>query len=190
MKKFSVKQIAVPSLALFIVCFLVTLLLTLTNTFTQKPIENQEIQKQDSSRKIVLSKACEFKEYPQIEDCYEGLDSNGNIVGYTFITKASGYAGEISVMTGIESDGKISGVSILSQSETPGLGANIQKESFLDQYNDKLADKDISVIKNREPKDSEIEAVTGATISSKAATKAVNQAISNYNKIMTAGGME
>ena len=64
---------------------------------------------------------------------YTGL-AGGELAGYVFETGASGYGGTVSVMTGIDAEGSITGVVILSHDETPGLGANATKSSFLDQY--------------------------------------------------------
>lgn len=189
MKKFSLKEIVIPAISLLIICFVVTLFLVLTNMVTKKPIENQQKQKQDISRKMVLPEVYEFKEYQAIEGCYIGYDTSGEIIGYTFITKSSGYSGDISVMTGIEKSGMVKGVVVLSQSETPGLGANIQKDEFLNKYKGKKVKDRISVVKKSVPKDNEVEAVTGATISSKAATKAVNDALYRYSIIENSGGV-
>ena len=187
MKKINAKQIIIPAIILFAICLCVSLFLSLTNVFTKKPIENQEIQKQNDSRKIVLPMAINFKENTLCDGCYVGFDDKDNIVGYTFITKSNGYGGDISVMTGIKTDGKINGVVVLSQNETPGLGANIQKDDFISQYENKQTNDDLHVVKNSTTNDNEIQAITGATISSKATTSAVNKAIAEYRTIVDKG---
>ena len=95
-----------------------------------------------------------------------------------FVSQANGYGGVVSVMTAIDMNGNIISVEILAASdETPGLGQNVTKESFYSQYAG-LKDN-VTVVKggaaNKE--NNEINAVTGATISSKAVTTAVNQAL-------------
>ena len=55
-------------------------------------------------------------------------------MGYVFETEASGYGGKVKVMTGIDAEGAITGVVILSHDETPGLGANAEKPDFLNQF--------------------------------------------------------
>ena len=76
-------------------------------------------------------------------------------------------------------------MSILSQDETPGLGANATKSEFTDQYKQKA--QELEVIKNAEPADGEIQAITGSTITSQAVTDAVNKAVAAYEKIEKEG---
>ena len=109
---------------------------------------------------------------------YHLVKKDGQIIGYIFKTSAKGYGGEISVMTAINPNASVAAVEILDASgETPGLGQNVTKEYFYSQYNGRP--HDIVVVKggNADKVKNEIDAVTGATISSKAVTKAVNTAI-------------
>ena len=95
-------------------------------------------------------------------------------------TKAKGYGGDITVVTGISAEGKVTGVYTLNSSETPGLGKKTEDEAFTEQY---LADRQGSqfqVVKNTAKGPGEVVAVAGATISSKAVTQAVNQAVEIY----------
>ncbi len=73
-------------------------------------------------------------------------------------------AGTIEVMTGITADGSVSGVVLLSQNETPGLGANATKESFTGQYQQAVPESGFEVIKSGGAADGQIQAMTGATI--------------------------
>ncbi len=173
-----------PIIVLLAICIVIPLALSLTNELTAYRIEKlaEEAEKQTMSK---LIKGDRFE-----EAYFTGKDSDFNlhivyskqeeIVGYIFKTSAKGYGGEVSVMTAIGTDGKVIAVSILdATTETPGLGQNVTKEGFYSQYKDKTAD--ISTVKNS-AKDNEINAVTGATISSRAVTNAVNKAIENYSE--------
>ena len=102
------------------------------------------------------------------------VDKDGNVLGSVVVNVAKGYGGDISVMTGVDKDGKVTGVNILSHSETAGLGANAVKESFRDQFVGLV--KGITVSKDK-PGENSIDALTGATVTSRAVTKAVNAAI-------------
>ena len=116
------------------------------------------------------------------------LEKDGKIIGYIFKTSAKGYGGEISVMTAVKPDASVAAVEILdASSETPGLGQNVTKKDFYGEYKDKS--HGIVVVKggNADTTKNEIDAVTGATISSKAVTTAVNQALEYANKIITKG---
>lgn len=189
MKKLNPKEIIVPIAVLLIICVGVTAILAAVNNLTKEPIAQQAQQKAEQARAVVLPNAESFEqvsaELDGVSDAYKGI-KGGETVGYTFTASSNGYGGAVEVMVGIDSvSGEISGVSILSQSETPGLGANAVKSEFTDQYKQKA--QEITVIKNAEPKGGEIEALTGATITSKAVTSAVNNAVAAYEEIVKGG---
>lgn len=179
--KLHAREIARPALVLFLICLVVTLLLAVTNLITRGQIEKMNRESEAASRQIVLPEATSF------EDSADGTYAVGkkgtDVVGYVFVTKAKSYGGDMSAMTGIGKDGKVTGVSILSINDTPGLGLNAQKESFRGQYKQAAPEKGFEVIKSGTAKDGQIEAMTGATITSKAVTSCVNEAIAQYQKI-------
>ena len=87
-------------------------------------------------------------------------------------------------MTGISKDGKVTGVNLLETSDTPGLGLNAQDASFRDQYKQKVPDSgQFEVNKSGKTGDGQIAALTGATITSRAVTDAVNQAVKTFNTV-------
>lgn len=183
MKKLSLKEVLVPALSLFVICLVVAALLAGTNLMTKDTIALQSRQKEEASRKVVLSTAETFEEAVQDETVYYlGKDASGREVGYVFTTKAKGYGGDIQVMTGIDMEGTVIGVVILSQNETPGLGANAVQDSFRDQYKQAAPQNGFSVVKG-DAGEGEISAMTGATISSDAVTQAVNGAVSLFYQI-------
>ena len=102
------------------------------------------------------------------------LNADGGIIGYVVVNSEKGYGGDISVMTGVDADGKVTGVNILSHGETAGLGANATNESFRDQFKGLV--NGITVSKDKAGENS-IDALTGATITSRAVVRAVNAAI-------------
>lgn len=186
MKNSKAKEIIVPAVSLFLICVVVTALLALTNAVTAPKIDALAVETQEASKKQVLSSASSFSEEKQIEKdgvsytYYDGLDSDGSVMGYVFVTSAKGYGGDISVMVGVLGDGTVAGVNILSINETAGLGMNAKNQSFLDQFLGKSGE--IGVAKNN-PSDTEIQALTGATITSSAMATAVNTALSLYAEI-------
>lgn len=186
MKNSKAKEIIVPAVSLFLICVVVTALLALTNAVTAPKIDALAVETQDASKKQVLSSAASFSEEKQVEKdgvsytYYDGLTSDGSVVGYVFVTSAKGYGGDISVMVGVLGDGTVAGVNILSINETAGLGMNAKNQSFLDQFLGKSGE--IGVAKNN-PSDTEIQALTGATITSRAMATAVNTALSLYAEI-------
>ncbi|HIR11848.1 MAG TPA: RnfABCDGE type electron transport complex subunit G [Candidatus Fimenecus excrementavium] len=186
MKNSKAKEIIVPAVSLFLICVVVTALLALTNAVTAPKIDALAVETQDASKKQVLSSAASFSEEKQVEKdgvsytYYDGLASDGSVMGYVFVTSAKGYGGDISVMVGVLGDGTVAGVNTLSINETAGLGMNAKNQSFLDQFLGKSGE--IGVAKNN-PSDTEIQALTGATITSSAMATAVNTALSLYAEI-------
>lgn len=177
MKK--IKEYLIPTFALFVICFVATALLGITNDVTALEIEALAIQKEEEARLEVFPNATFDKEATEIDDdtsIVKAYDENNNIIGYVVVTvDKKGYGGEIEVMTGVTVDGKVTGISILSHSETPGLGAKSKTDDkWRTQFIDKI--KDITVSKDAKGENS-IDAITGATITSRAVVRAVNRAI-------------
>lgn len=178
-------------LNLFVICAIAAGLLAGTNQITAPLVEQRNEQANNEARQAVLPDASEFnlldsnkyKNSSDVEvvEVYEGLNGS-DMVGYTIKVLPKGYGGEIEIMVGIKADGKISGVNIGNMSETPGLGAKAQEEAFYGQYAGKPA-TELSVIKNGTAGETEIQAISGATITSQAVTNGVNAAVEVYNSI-------
>ncbi len=100
-----------------------------------------------------------------------------NLLGYAIVTYASGYQGSIKILVSVNTDfTKIITFRVLEHSETPGLGGNIINKDFISQYEGLSTEKNIIVLKGPANKENnEISAISGATISSKAVTKALNE---------------
>lgn len=121
---------------------------------------------------------------------------DSEIVGVAFTSVGEGYGGFISVMMGANVNGDIAGIEILEHLETPGLGANIDTPRFKGQFRGKLPanslDGKIMVIKGiKADKDWEIEALTGATVSSLGVAQAINDGLMKFqehkDKILAGG---
>lgn len=116
-------------------------------------------------------------------------DASGSAIGYVMtITSSAGYGGDIQFTMGVKADGTLTKIEILSISETAGLGMEATNESFKGQFTDVQTDK-FTVIKNTETKasPSEINAISGATVTSKAITGTVNAGIAFTNELMSEG---
>lgn len=170
-KQSSFALIAKPTLILTAICTVVTLLLAMTNMLTVGKIAENASQKAAESRKKVLS-AQDYRQLDKDGAVYGAYDENGALIGVVITTSENGYGGKIEVMTGIASSGEITGVNILSMQETPGLGARGKEDSFLRQYNGH-DNANLAVSKDG----GGINALSGATITSRAITKAVNKAV-------------
>lgn len=185
--KLDAKNVLAPAAILFAICVVVAAALAGTNILTKDRIAQQAALKAGESRALVLPGAEAFEEAPDGSH-YIGKDGSGTSVGYVFETEGKGYGGTVKVMTGISTEGEITGVVVLSHSETPGLGANAEKETFRDQYKQPVPADGISVVKFQVPKEGEIQAMTGATITSTAVTNAVNSAIEMYTDAYASEG--
>ena len=178
-------------LNLLIISAVAALLLALTNSVTASTIAQRNEQANAEARKLVLESAQDFEEVKDVKtdnskgvkvsEIYEAKDASGNTVGYTLKVLPSGYGGTIVLMVGIDSaKGQVSGINVVSNSETAGLGAKSTDPEFSDQYKGKPLEE-LSVLKNGTPGDTEIKAISGATITSTAVTNGVDAAIEVYN---------
>lgn len=110
---------------------------------------------------------------------YKGIDEAGKPVGLAFKADGGGFQGNIGIMVGLGSDYlKLKGIEILEQLETPGLGDRIREPKFKDQFKGLEVKPKIEYIKYRKPeKPNQIQAITGATISSNAVIVNINRAV-------------
>ncbi|MCD7774158.1 MAG: RnfABCDGE type electron transport complex subunit G [Clostridiales bacterium] len=188
-KKFSPKEIIIPTVTLLVICVAAAALLGFTNSLTEDKIASIDAENKAQAMEAVMPDAVIFGDAVTVDDDVEysaAYDADGNIIGYAFTVSESGYGGEIQVMTGVNTDGSISKVTVLSaDNETPGLGQNTTKDSFLDQFMGKIGE--LTVVKNAASGDSEIQAVTSATISSSAVVRAVNAATEYFENNLKGG---
>ncbi len=176
----NINSVPMTTFILFIICVVITAALAGTNAITKNKIEALELESAKKAKETVLP----ADDYVEEKISYDGKNytysvakDGEEIKGYLIATKTNGYGGEIEVMVGIDKAGTVTGISILSAAdETPGLGANVTKKKFYSQFTGKI--RDIVLKKNQaNSENNEVEAVTGATISSTAVTNAVNDAL-------------
>ena len=171
---------------LMLVGILAALALGITYTATKDAIDKQAIIKQNKANSSVLD-ASKFEQIKpaQIKEKGIKLDNEqdkifeakkgSNRIGYAVLVHPRGYGGLIEMVVGIK-EGKVSGVSMVSNKETPGLGSAVFEPKFTKQYMGKTSKDPVEVKKD-------IDAITGATISSKALTKGVRVALDYYKKL-------
>ena len=182
--KLRAKDIFLPTAVLFLICVIVAAALSGTNLLTKDKIAEQAALKAEESRKLALSAADSFEPVNAgTENEYYVGKSGSDIAGYVFETSAKGYGGDVEVMTGISRDGKITGVILLDHEETPGLGANAEKEEFRAQFLQDVPETLLKLVKYQAPQPGEVEAMTGASMTSRAVMNAVNEAIQQYRNI-------
>lgn len=173
-----------PAAVLLVICIVAAGLLGFVNQITAAPIAaQQELAKQESMT-AVLPDAYSFGEEQEINEgnittITPALDSDGNEMGYAVAITTKGFSAGLQLMFGIDTEGVITGLSVVDCSnETPGLGANASNESFYGQFAGKSGE--VAVTKDG----GDIEALTGATVTSRAvanaATEAINYVTENY----------
>ena len=171
--------------ALFVICVVSGGVLGVVYSATKGPIAKAENAKKTEAIKNVLPEFNELKETKvksAMEDIdipfYLAYDADNNFIGAaveTFTNK--GFSGNVSLMVGILADGTVNNISVLQHAETPGLGSKMTEPSFKNQFNNKNAASFNFKVK----KDGgDVDAITAATISSRAFCDAVNRALSTF----------
>lgn len=188
MSKQDILAIVKTALSLFLICAVAAGLVAGVNAVTKDTIEANDLAAANEAKSAVLPAAADFEDTELSDGTvgYIGKNAAGETVGYVFSSSAGGYGGKIRIMTGFDPDGAVTGVQILSIEETPGLGMKAKNESFLTQFTG--TDGEVSVIKNAAPADNEIQALTSATITSRAMAKAVNAARAYYAEVTSGKG--
>lgn len=167
---------------------------------TKEPIAKMEEETQLKAYRTVFPDAADFHDaegVPSVASSSEkgcdidsvvvATDSAGSDIGYVVnVTSHEGYGGDISLSMGIDSSGKVLGVEILKISETAGLGMKAKEDRFKDQFKDKLVTQ-FTYTKTGATSDFEIDAISGATITTKAVTNAVNTGLECFAAMGGAG---
>ena len=177
------KSVILPTVVLLVICLVIPLALSATNAITKDRIANMEKEKRESAMSALLPADSYKQESYQDEFTYTVAIKNDCIVGYIFETAKKGYGDQVSVMTAVNPDSTVKAVEILDVSgETPGLGQNAKNEEFYSQFAGRLPN--IHLKKNGAvAKYNQVDAVTGATITSTAVTDAVNEALEQFKKV-------
>lgn len=179
------------------------LLLGLVYQVTKEPIAEQEALAKEKACQEVFADAATFEAvevsavdestwsgegYGQesVDEVMAAMDDTGNTLGYVItVTTKEGYGGDIQFSIGVRLDGTVNGISILSISETAGLG--MQAEDVLKpQFAGKNVEK-FAYTKNGASADNEIDAISGATITTNAVTNGVNAGLYYFQTVLGGG---
>lgn len=190
------KQMIKDSLILFIITLVAGLLLGGVYAITKDPIVATQEEKKQEAYLTVFADAADFQDMEGInleeasailgEAGYEkytidevklAVDAGGAPLGYVItVTSMEAYSGELTIALGIRMDGTINQISFLTLAETTGLGMEAKNPQFYEQYSNKQVDSFV-VTKTGATAEYEIDALTGATVTSNAVTNAVNAGI-------------
>lgn len=174
---------------------------------TKDPIAKQEAQAKAEAYEQVFTDAAAFEavemddtltktirdqldqegyKAQSIEEVMRAEDQSGETLGYAFtVVTSEGYGGDIQFSMGVQNDGTLNGISILSIGETAGLGMNADTPAFKDQFVGKQVEK-LQYTKNGATRDDEINAISGATVTTNAMTNGVNAGLCAF-RVMEGG---
>ena len=174
---------------------------------TKDPIAKQEAQAKAEAYEQVFTDAAAFEavemddtltktirdqldqegyKAQSIEEVMRAEDQSGETLGYAFtVVTSEGYGGDIQFSMGVQNDGTLNGISILSIGETAGLGMNADTPAFKDQFVGKQVEK-LQYTKNGATQDDEINAISGATVTTNAMTNGVNAGLCTF-RVMEGG---
>lgn len=185
MKSHSYKDYIAPTLVLFLICFVATFALAGTYQVTKPVIDRITKLNADAARSEVLTTGKDggFTEMQvPMEDGITEVYKAKNNSGIVCTAVVKGFSSGLTVMTGIDADGKVTGIKITSHQETPGLGTKAMTPEHLGLFHGAAA-----ITMTNEDGKTQVDAVTGATYSSKGIFKAVNLSLKEFAKI---GGVQ
>ena len=196
------------ALILFAITLIAGLMLGVVNDITKEPIAQQEQKaKNEACQKgFSASDACEAQELADsaqieqvltdagisgadIDELMAAKDASGALLGYVItVTDHEGYGGDIQFSMGITNEGTLNGISLLSISETAGLGMRAG-EVLVPQFSDKNVSR-FTYTRTGATADSEIDAISGATITTNAVVNGVNAGLAYFDKILKGGSAQ
>jgi len=160
--------------------------LSLVYLFSAPLIEANVLAEQRNSIFLVVPGTKDYDEKTKGGITYfECKDSSGALIGYALPLEGNGYQGVIKLMAGLKPDlAELTGIKVLQQVETPGLGGRIGEEEFSEQFKGVKTKPAIGYVKNKTPeKDTDIQAITGATISSRSVVAILNKGIEKFRSV-------
>lgn len=169
------KEIVSGIIVLLLITVASGYLLAQVYKITSPKIEEQKRIEAERLNKEIFPDGLKFTEKEESGIMFTAAyDCDGKEIGKIFEIKSLGYGGFITIKVGLDTELKVQGVKILEHRETPGLGTKITKDSFLEQFKN-LGAKNIYLKKDNPA--GKIDAITGATISSRAAADGVRKII-------------
>ena len=194
------KKMFRDAMRLTIITLVSGLLLGLVYQITLKPREAAAAKATNDAYKAVFEKASTFTPYKDFDSdkatalikkagydnisitaCVEADDKSGKGLGYVITVVTKSYGGNATLSMGVTNDGKMNGYKITDISDTPGLGMKSTEPTFMNQFKGITVGK-YTVTKST-PGDNEIQAISGATITSRAITNGVDAGFEYFKSI-------
>ncbi len=171
------------SFRLFIVCTIIAALVASVNFVTKDRIAAYELEQVTKALDDVFEKVVDAPEYNEIDTQFTGsvtglyeVTGNSETIGYGVLCEPQGFKDVIQLLVAFDNDNAIMAVRVISHSETPGFGDRVKNE---DWFAEQFAGKQNAVSLGGDG----VNALSGATVSSKAVTKGVNEAIATLKKL-------
>lgn len=179
------------TISLMLITLVAGLLLGVVYEVTKEPIAAEQQRAKEEAYKTVFAEAETFEELSvdegiqsklngeqglnaTIEEVMKVLDGSGSLAGYVLtVTDHEGYGGDVQFAMGVKTDGTVNGISFLALSETAGLGMKANEEGFKGQFAGKNV-QSFRYTKNGAVSEDEIDALSGATITTNAVVSGVN----------------
>ncbi len=197
----NVKKLSLPSLdkaekreilriavILFLIVGITAFVLAVVNELTYRKIDENQNEKINLAMSEVLparsyeNTGMSFEEGSGVSAIYEAKGEDDSVIGYCVQASASGFGGELDLVVGVDKGGKVTKTRIVSMSETPGVGTKASDDSFLSRFEGKSGL--LTVTKGDVKQETEIAAISGATVSSRAVTQGVNAALSAVTQLL------
>ena len=195
------KEIIRPTLVLFLCGLFITAILAVVYQVTDPIIRASAAEEQKLALKKVLPEADSFdpaltpdklKEkgvtVPSTVSAVFRGTASGQFAGYAVSVAPKGYGGKIVLIAGIGPDGAMEGVTLVSQNETPGLGTRAKDPAFLGKYAGLSAGDGLQVVKKVSVRKGDIQALSGATVTSRAVTRGISDALAVVRDLMEKEG--
>ena len=198
------------ALVLFVITLIAALALGFVNEITKEPIAQAQAQAKVDACKAVFPSMSETAEWDNetgeglkaaqavvdansvytgttVDEILLAKGSTGETLGWIMtLTSSKGYGGKITMTMGVSGDGRLQGIEFLEISETPGLGMKAKDEEFKSQFQDVRVGQ-YSLAKRNIPGDTEIQAISSATITTAAVTRMLDAGLKVFNEMYKGG---
>ena len=177
-KKAQAQGVAGPIISLVVICLVSGCLLGLVNAQTAPIIDEVKAERAEQTYATLVEGAASFEDIGYTrEGCVAALEAkgaSGETLAHIFVCQSKGYGGQVPVAVAFDADGNVMALSVMDNDETPGLGTRATTEDYLKQYVGRGAETlDVS----------DVDLVSGATITSKTVLSAVNVAIESFKEV-------
>lgn len=179
-----------PAFILTLICVITTGLLALTYAVTASERQRQEERTRNADRLLMFPQVTAFDALPvaegsQVREALAARGPDSALLGYLVTAERRGYGGEVPILVAFSAEGAIRDIKVLANEETPGLGSKIADPGYIGQFGGRPAATlfTLEADSGRNPGRQSVDAISGATISSRAVVDALNEAVDTVGRI-------